>query len=124
MELSREQILEADDLKIEEMEVPEWGGYIHVRVMTGAERNQFVKDILELEDSGDLAVRIKLCSIVVVDAKGKRLFTEEDIEALSKKSSKVTDRVYRKAEVLNCIEGNGDPEKNSEKTQSEDSTSV
>ena len=123
MELSREQILGADDLKIEEMEVPEWGGSICVRVMTGAERNQFVKDILELEDSGDLAIRIKLCSIVVVNAQGKRLFTEEDIEALSEKSSQVLDRIYRKAEVLNCIEDAGGLEKNSEETQSEDSIS-
>jgi hypothetical protein len=123
VELSREQILEADDLKIEEMEIPEWGGSIFVRVMTGAERNQFVKDILELEDNDDLAVRIKLCSIVVVDNLGKKLFTEDDIEALSGKSSKVLDRVYRKAEVLNCIEDAGVLEKNSETTRSEDSTS-
>ena len=35
--LSKEQILKSDDLKSEIVAVPEWGGDVKVRVMTGTE---------------------------------------------------------------------------------------
>ncbi len=39
--LSRDQILGASDLPTETVDVPEWGGQVIVRSMTGAERDRF-----------------------------------------------------------------------------------
>lgn len=126
MELNKEQILSADDLQIEEMEIPEWGGTIYIRVMTGTERNLFVQDIYtseDKEDEVDLSIRFKLCAATIVNSKGERLFSESEIETLSNKSFIVLDRIYRKAEILNCIDDAEKIVKNSEETQSEDSVS-
>ncbi|MFE3382837.1 hypothetical protein [Streptomyces anulatus] len=39
--LSAEQILDADDLAIEDVPVPEWGGTVRVKGMSGTERDRF-----------------------------------------------------------------------------------
>jgi hypothetical protein len=36
--LDRKSILDRNDSKIEEVPVPEWGGSVYVRVLSGAER--------------------------------------------------------------------------------------
>ena len=41
MVLSKEQILQADDLKTETVEVPEWGGDVLLRELRGRERDAF-----------------------------------------------------------------------------------
>ena len=41
MRLSREDILKAEDLPTEEVPVPEWGGSVLVRGLTGRERDLF-----------------------------------------------------------------------------------
>jgi len=47
MTLNKEQILRADDLKTEEVDVPEWGGSVRVRVLTGTERDAFESSIYD-----------------------------------------------------------------------------
>ena len=37
MALTREQILEADDLPTESLDVPEWGGEVLIRALNGAQ---------------------------------------------------------------------------------------
>ena len=49
--LSRDEILAADDIQIELLEVPEWGGSIFVKGMTGAERDRFEAGVITI--SGD-----------------------------------------------------------------------
>ena len=39
--LNRSAILDAEDLKHEDVEVAAWGGTVRVRMMTGAERDEF-----------------------------------------------------------------------------------
>jgi hypothetical protein len=41
MTLTRDSILNAKDLKKELVKVPEWGGEVYVRCMTGSERDAF-----------------------------------------------------------------------------------
>ena len=48
--LSREDIAQADDIVIEAVDVPEWGGTVLVKGMTGAERDRF--EISMLADPG------------------------------------------------------------------------
>ena len=39
--LTREQVIEANDAETVEIEVPEWGGSILLRSMTGKQRNDY-----------------------------------------------------------------------------------
>lgn len=124
--LSKEQILGADDLVVEQVEVPEWGGAVLVRTMTGKERDRFEE--LTYHDGGaDLDnMRARLVSLTVVNEQGGAVFTEDDITALGKKSSKALDRVLDKARELNGLtrEDLQALLKNSEAIQEEDSGSV
>jgi|TARA_R100001530_G_scaffold56739_2_gene41382 hypothetical protein len=97
MFLTKEQILNADDL--ETKEVKAFGGKILIRSLTAEEREELRK---EVEASGQdlLKMMVKLVSLTVINEKKERLFTENDVEALSKKSAKELDKVFQVAQSL------------------------
>lgn len=107
MLLNREQILEANDLPFKDVEVPEWGGTVRVRTMTGGERDAFEASIYDADDKGVKLnrsdFRAKLLSKVIVDDKNVRQFTDKDITALSAKSAKAIQRLFDVAQDLNGI---------------------
>lgn len=90
MLLTREQILAINDIQVIDVSIPEWGGIVKVKSMTGEERDKF-----ELSTSGKKRehIRAKLLVLSVVGEDGKHLFTMEDVEQLSKKSSAPLDRI-------------------------------
>ena len=49
--LSKEAILAADDLPREIVSVPEWGGQVCVRTMTGTDRDAFETSLLSRDSS-------------------------------------------------------------------------
>lgn len=101
MILSRDAILQADDLKKEKVEVPEWGGAVFVTTLTGSAR-----ELLEAEmysDKPDKNVRALFCALSIVDEQGEPLFTKADVGRLSKKNWRALDRVFDKARELNAI---------------------
>ena len=124
--LTKEQILQANDLKIETVDVPEWGGSVGVRTMTGTERDSFEQSIVEKKGKTNLSnIRARLCALTVVDDSGNRLFNDSDIAELGKKSAAALDRVFTVAQKMNGF-GEKDIEelgKNLSKGQSEDSIS-
>lgn len=100
--LTREQILQCDDLPKETVKVPEWGGEVQVRTMTGTDRDAFEASLIGKE--GRLEnVRARLVSLTLCDAAGSRLFTDSDITALGGKSARALDRVFAVAQRLNGI---------------------
>lgn len=106
--LNREDILKAQDLVTEEVEVPEWGGSVFIRTMTGAERNAFELEVVPGVADGSnrmdvLNMREKLLVKVIVDDKGQRLFTDKDIKALGEKSAAALDRLFEVAQRLNRL---------------------
>jgi len=48
-------------------------------------------------------LRARLVALSVVDDKGTRIFTDDDVKALGKKSAKALDRVFSVAQRLNGI---------------------
>jgi hypothetical protein len=104
MGLTRDNILDADDLPLEEVEVPEWGGSVYVRSMNGFERQEFDTWLMETQDDPN---RTNMRGVVVcsctTDADGVRLFTAEDAEALGKKSAEALNRVFDVAMRLNAL---------------------
>lgn len=117
--LTREQILSADDLKSEDVEVPEWGGSVRVIVMSGAARDAFQGSMAESDKSISYFHNSLLVATAVGDD-GAPLFTAADMEALRAKSAAAVTRVASVAERLNGFGAKAveNAEKNSEAAQS------
>lgn len=100
--LTRDAILGADDLKTEQVAVPEWGGDVLVKVLRGFELEAWHLRIAEQKSgSGDFAA--SLVAATTIDSDSRLLFSPEDIAALSQKSGAALDRVYQVAKRLNKI---------------------
>lgn len=105
MALSRASILAADDLKREEVDVPEWGGTVYIAAMTGAMRDAWEAS---LAPGGKLDIgniRARLVAYAAVDEAGARLFGDADAEALGRKSAAALDRCAKVAQRLNGLTG-------------------
>lgn len=96
--LTRDQILNADDLPRETVEVPEWGGSVLVRGMTGRQRDRFEESMVQ-EKKGKRKLnmqdfRARGCAECIIDEKGERVFSEQDVQLLAQKSAAALERVY------------------------------
>ena len=107
MTLTKQQILAANDLKHELVNVPEWGGEVWVRGMTGAERDKFEASVVQIRGKDQTMnmsnFRAKLAGLTICDADGKRLFSDADIKELSDKSASALQRVFSVASRLSGI---------------------
>lgn len=106
--LKRDDILKVQDIKIESVSVPEWGGDVYVKGMTGAERDQFESSIVEMHGKGNTRVKLeniraKLVALTTCDETGERLFTSKDAEALGKKSAAALQRVFEVSQRLSGL---------------------
>jgi len=113
MLLTRDEILSADDLRSERVQVPEWGGEVIVREMTGSQRDEWEGSVVRRVDDDEhgepkviidsVNMRAKLVALCVVGEDDKPLFTLDDVEALGRKSGKALDRVVDAAKTLSKI---------------------
>ena len=106
--IDKHAIFAADDLRLEEVPVPEWPcGRIYIRIMTGIERDKW--EGLVQKRSGVngninlIGVRALLVALTAVDQDGNRVFVEEDVDQLQKKNSAVLDRLAGVAMSANGI---------------------
>ena len=133
--LSREALLQKDDLKLEKVELTR--GYVFVREMTGHEKDVWEQSMLKQKPSGDRnkAVeyettledfRAKLAVVTVCDADGNLIFKPEDARSLNKvMSASNMERIITVAQKLNAITEKDKDEilKNSEAVQDGNSNS-
>lgn len=119
--LSKNQILESEDVQTQDLEIPEWDGTVRLRSLRGWERDDFEQEISE----NKVNARARLCSRVLVDENGDELFQTGDIKALGQKNAKALDRIFELALSMNGLsaESEEDLRKNSETAPREDSTS-
>ena len=104
MLLTRDAILGAQDLKRELVEVPEWGGSVHIATMTGAARNAWEQSLVQGGGKLNLAnASARLVAACAVDEAGERLFSDADAEALGKKSAAALPRCVAAAQRLNGL---------------------
>lgn len=121
----RKHILEYNDLPVKEVKVPEWGGItLYVRAMNAQERDSFMfskwknkenKDVdkIETQDILNNITASTLARVICSDREGtKRVFTDEDIVELGKKSATALDRIHTAFKVINDILEEEDLEKN------------
>lgn len=106
--LTRDQIMAAEDLTTEIVPVPEWGGEVIVKALTGRERDAFEASIAG-ERSGrrvkmDLEnVRARFVATCVVDEKGQPLFYPSDVALLGEKSAAALQRVFEAGQRLSGL---------------------
>lgn len=118
--LSKGDILGADDRKYEDVLVPEWreDGLVRVQSLMGAEKDAFEASLITTQQIGRKLVsrpnyinaRAKLAAKCMVDENGQRLFTDEDVLELGRKSAAALDRVIEVAKRLSAM-NEGDLEK-------------
>lgn len=129
-ELTGQEILEVDDTQLERVEVPEWGGYLFIKGLTGQERDAFETASIEtrgkVRSVNMINFRARLIALCARNSKGDLLFTRFQIEALGKKSARALERVFSKAQTLSGL-GDSDVEQLTQelgKDQNDDSGSV
>jgi hypothetical protein len=86
MSLDRNQILRAKDLPVESVSIPAWGGDVHLRKLSAAERMRWTGKY-EGEVKGERAVQF-ICELLVVsicDDAGTPIMDAADLAALAEK---------------------------------------
>ncbi len=109
-QLTRKEILEAQDFRLEPVDVPEWGGVVYVKTMSGEERDRFEDEVVKRRDektgmpTSIVGLKVLVVSLTACDAEGKRLFGGEGDEAkLAAKSAAAIDRLFAKSQELSHL---------------------
>lgn len=100
MALSKAKILAANDNKLDKTNVPEWGGEVYLKVLSGTDRDAFEEGYSEQKMKN---FRSRFLVLTLCDEKGERLFTEAEVDDLGKKSAVVLARLFDKAWALNAF---------------------
>lgn len=123
MSLSKAAIMSAKDVRLSDaVSVPEWGGDVHLKTLSGLERDAFEEGYSEQRMK---AFRVRFLVLTLCDENGERLFGDDDVDVLGVKSSVVINRLFEKSWAHNAL----NPEavealgKDSPTDQSEGSTS-
>ena len=98
--LTAEQILNLDDCKMQEVEIPEWQGSVFVRTMDGKTRDWVEA---EARKPNPQNLRARIASATICDSEGKLLFNEKQIDQLAKKNYSALDRILVAATNVNEI---------------------
>lgn len=98
--LDKAAILAIPDIVPILVEVPEWGGCVWVRGLTARERDAFEASMVEVDKktgerrprTGNLRARLVVMGLC--DEAGNRVFSDDDIPALGRKSALGMERVF------------------------------
>jgi len=102
MALTRESVLDADDLPREQVSCPEWGGDLWVHTLDSVERGRLDKELWgkDVDDNHRTALMVIACTF---DEHGNRFFEDGDVERLRRKNAKSVGRLGRTAQRLNYL---------------------
>lgn len=97
--LSADDIVGADDLKYEVIDVPEWGGKVRVRGLTSRERDDYEASLYFTAPNGQQKMNLsgareRLVARGMVDGEGNRLLSDADAGKLAKKNGRAMERVF------------------------------
>jgi len=106
MALSKADIFNRKDHRIEPVDVPEWGGTVHVRTLTAAERDAFDASTVKVGRNGKGEpcldnLRGRLGVLVICTPEGDRIFEDADAGELGRKNAAALDRVLEVARRMN-----------------------
>lgn len=95
--LSLDAILAASDIEFDYVDVPEWGGTVRVRSLTGAERDKIVRS--DMEQKGP-AFYARVIAASLVDDEGNNIGDSTTAAALVKKNAGALHRVWKACQRL------------------------
>jgi len=107
--LSKDQILQADHKKFEDVEVKEWGGTVRLQELSASDRDQWESESFLIAADGASAkfnpkhARARLVVRCLVDEKGRRMFTDDEVAAIGSLSAASVQKLFNKARKLNAI---------------------
>lgn len=104
--LTRDQILAAPDLPYEDVDIPEWGGTVRLRALTGSE----VEAISQAAATDQVGTIRRALGYCLVDENLVRLFSDEDLDALWEKNASI----LMKLGLIGLRLSNLDPDSNQE----------
>ncbi len=109
----RESIIQSNDLRREEVDVPEWNlsDKIFIRELNGGERNDieeiatkiFLNKDADEKDIEEHPLKFKMLIYTLCDANGDAIFSMDDVDILKKKNGKVIDRLFNKSMQVSGI---------------------
>ncbi len=104
MLLTKDQITQSDDRPTLELEVPEWGGSVRIRTLSGSQRDAFEAGILDKNGNATRLVnlRARFCVLVLVNEDGTPMFT--DAAQLGDKSANALTRIWETGREFNRMD--------------------
>ncbi|MER5252900.1 hypothetical protein [Streptomyces sp. NPDC002855] len=112
--LNKDQILDADDKQVEDVAVPEWGGHVRIRGLSGVEVDKYEQGILRGKSKSEVNIEnatARLVAWCAIGEDGSRLFVgEADLKELGRKSAAALARCFEVASRLSGMRP-GDVEK-------------
>ena len=128
MTLTLSEILNAEDDKLHCVTVPEWGGDVYIKVISGTQRDAYENHLLKCMKGDRLVenrgLKIALLRLALCDQQGKLLIqTDKDAKALGDKAAPVLQRLFEKSQRINGLgdEAVDDAAKNLQATPADDS---
>lgn len=105
--LNKKQILAVQDIKTEEVFIPEWGDSVMVRGMTGNQRDEFEASIVEMRGKSQTVhlemLRAKMCAMTLIGEDGRPLFDMDEAEELGRKCAPALQRIMEVAQRLSGL---------------------
>jgi len=127
--LTKQELIDAPDIVTEEVYVPQWGGSVLVRTMTELQRGKILAALYEQRANGQVLrlqeLQLRFCGCSIVDESGKRMFSDQELAILGKKSAAAIQVIFEVVARLNGLSNEQVEElsKNSDETPSDDSPS-
>lgn len=107
--LSKDQILASDRKKTIDVTVKEWGGAVRLQELSASDRDMWESESFVLNAEGTGAkfnpkhARARLVVRCIVDAQGKRMFSDDEVAAVGSLSAATVQRLFNAARKLNAI---------------------
>jgi len=98
--LSKDAIKQATDFKTEKVSVPEWGGDVYLKTLSGTERDAFEEGYAEQKMKN---FRARFLVLTLCDENGDRMFSDDEAADLGGKSAVVLNRLFDAAWALNAF---------------------
>lgn len=101
--LGRDEIKAADDRRYEDIDVPEWGGQVRIMGLTGEQRSAYRQSLVVVGSQGNVQrmnlknQEAKLLVRAIVDKDLERVYSDEDVAELGRKSGAVLERLQKVA---------------------------
>lgn len=87
----------------ERLELPELGGFVYVKGMTGAERDEFEKSCRDVKGRLRGNTRARLAVRTVINEDGSRVFSDDDIQTVGRIRVDVLQKIFNLAQKLSGI---------------------